>query len=201
MKFYDFGRVVCNFLLSIYFKLEISGYENLPNEDEGFIMISNHQSYLDPVLMGLRLKKRHLIFMAKDELFHIPILSAVIKKLGAFPVKRGSESKKAIEMAKKVVDDNKILALFPEGHRSKDGKLLRPKSGVMLIAAQTHAKIVPVCIYFKGKYPRARVKVDYGVPFDTEQLSLPYNPSKKTIKETTSVVWREVEKIYDDQRR
>lgn len=197
MKFYDFGRVVCNALLSIYFKIDVRGIENFPGADKGLILISNHKSYLDPVMLGLRLKGRYLTFMAKEELFHVPILAPIIKKLGAFPVKRGKDSKKAIETAEKTVNDKKLLSLFPEGHRSKDGRLLNPKSGVILIAAQTKADIIPTALYYSGKYPRAKVKVYYGRPIYADELKLSKTPSSKEIKDATKKVWGRVEELYN----
>lgn len=200
MGFYDFGRVVCNAVFSVYFRMRVSGIENLPEQGTGFVLISNHQSYLDPVMLGLRLKKRYLTFMAKEELFHVPILAPIIKKLGAFPVARGKRSGKAVETAKKVVRQNKILALFPEGHRSLNNKLLKPKSGAVVIASQTSAPIIPAAVCYKGKHPFAKVYVHFGKPILPGELGLGENAEPRAIKDATKTVWSRVEEIYQKEQ-
>ncbi len=197
MEFYEIGQLVCNGLLSAYFHVEITGTEHLPPQGTGFVLISNHQSYLDPVFLGLRLPGRRLTFMAKEELFHVPILAPIIKKLGAFPVDRNKRDGKAIAYAKEVVQSNRILALFPEGHRSLNGKLAKPKSGAVVIASQTKAPILPAAVYYAGKHPRATVRVHFGEPLSQEDLALPEQPTPREIKEATRTVWSRVEKIYE----
>ncbi len=198
MNFYQFGRIVCNICLSAYFKLEVSGLENLPSEG-GFVLCCNHQSYLDPPLMGLKIKERQLTFMAKEALFHKPILAPIIKKLGAFPVSKNQKDGRAVKQAIETVKEGKILALFPEGTRSKTGKLLKPKSGVVVIAAQTGAPIVPTAIKYYGKHPRAKIVVRFGEPILNEQLELGENPTPKMIKSATQIVWGRLSEIYEHE--
>lgn len=200
MGFYEFGQVVCNAVFSVYFRMRVSGLENLPEEGAGFVLISNHQSYLDPVMLGLRLRNRRLTFMAKEELFHVPVLAPIIKKLGAFPVSRGKNSGKAVETAKKVVNENKILALFPEGHRSLNGQLLKPKSGAVVIASQTGAPIVPAAVCYKGKHPFARVYVHFGEMISCGELNVSSDAAPKAVKNATKMVWSRVEEIYRKER-
>lgn len=199
MSFYQVAQKICNGCLSAYFDLEISGVEHLPSGDSGFVLCCNHQSYLDPVIMGLRIQRRELIFMAKEELFHKPILAPIIKKLGAFPVRRNSRDNTAIEQAVKTVRDGKILALFPEGTRSKNGQLLKPKSGVVVIAAQTGAPVVPMAIKYYGKRPRAKIVVRFGEPITNEQLGLGENPTPRQIKAATQMVWGKLREIYEQE--
>ena len=198
MNFYQFGRIVCNICLSAYFNLEVSGLENLPSEG-GFVLCCNHQSYLDPPLMGLKIKDRQLTFMAKEALFHKPILAPIIKKLGAFPVSKNQKDGRAVKQAIQTVKDGKILALFPEGTRSKTGKLLKPKSGVVVIAAKTGAPIVPTAIKYYGKHPRSRIVVRFGEPISNEQLELGENPTPKMIKSATQIVWGRLSEIYEHE--
>lgn len=199
MGFYRFAQVVCNACLSAYFNLEISGVENLPPEGTGFVLCCNHLSYLDPVLMGLRLKNRRLIFMAKEELFHKPILSPIIKKLGAFPVSRGRRDTHAVDQAIETVRENQILALFPEGTRSKTGQLLKPKSGVVVIAAKTGAPVVPAAIKYYGKHPRAKVVLRFGEPIANEELELGESSTPKQIKAATHMVWGKLSEIHEQE--
>lgn len=87
-KFYRFAKAVCNGALTLWFRIEVHGVENLPAEG-GYIVVANHRTYLDPVLVGIRMK-RQVNFMAKAELFSNKLLGPIIKRLGAFPVSRGN---------------------------------------------------------------------------------------------------------------
>ncbi len=193
MSFYEFGRVVCKAVLAVCFKLKIVGLENVP-ENEGFILCSNHRGYVDPVFLGLRMKP-HLTFMAKSELFEIPILSPIIKKLGAFPIHRGKGDTQALETARQVVKDGKVLAIFPEGKRSKEGELNRFKSGAALIASQTGADVIPACIYFEGHLRfRRKVTVRFGERIKNEELGIT-GADPRQIKEASRLLHDRVEAL------
>ncbi len=171
MNFYSFARVVCIAFVHIAFHFRVEGVENLP-ESGGFILCSNHRSYLDPVFLGVKVK-RELSFMAKEELFQVKVLGPVIKKLGAFPIARGKGDTGAVEFAIDTVKAGKVLTLFPEGTRSKSGELLKLKSGVIIIAAQSQGIIVPSAIVFEGKLRfRRRVTIRYGKPISCEELEV-----------------------------
>jgi len=88
VNFYNFARAICRFYLKVFRHIEIEGQDNMPQEGP-VIVASNHISFLDPVVVGC-VFERQISFIAKEELFHIPILRAIIKGLHAFPVKRGS---------------------------------------------------------------------------------------------------------------
>ncbi|HIZ54667.1 MAG TPA: 1-acyl-sn-glycerol-3-phosphate acyltransferase [Firmicutes bacterium] len=171
MDFYSFARGVCIVAMRLYFRIDIQGLENVP-QDRGFILCSNHRSFADPVLLGLGLKRR-LTFMAKAELFEKPVLRSIIRALGAFPVSRGAGDNSAIETAIQTVQSGHILAIFPEGTRSKDGKLLRFKSGAIVVAAQTGGDILPSCVLFGDKLRfRSKVTIKYGHILTSKELEL-----------------------------
>lgn len=171
MTFYDFAFIVCNAFVKIGFKFRAEGVENLP-QTGGYILCSNHRSYLDPIFLGVKVK-RQLAFMAKEELFRVKVLGPIIKKLGAFPIARGKGDTWAVEFAIDTVKSGKALMLFPEGTRSKDGKLLKLKSGVIVIASQSQGLIVPSAIVFEGKLRfRREVTVRYGKPISCDELGL-----------------------------
>lgn len=89
-------------------------------------------------------QKRHVYFMAKEEIFKNRLATWFFaKQLGAFPVKRGAGDTGALDTARRIVEEGKLLGIFPEGTRSKDGRLGRAKSGAALIAAQTGASVLP----------------------------------------------------------
>ncbi len=196
MSFYEFGRVVCKGVLAICFKMRYVGLENIP-EDKGFILCSNHRGYVDPVFLGLRMKP-HLTFMAKAELFDIPILSPIIKKLGAFPIHRGQGDVQAMETAEQVIRDGKVLAIFPEGKRSKEGELGRFKSGTALIASRTGADVLPACIYFEKHLRfRRKVTVRFGELIPFEDLGLTKEADTQMLKEASRLMHDRVEGLLN----
>jgi 1-acyl-sn-glycerol-3-phosphate acyltransferase len=141
------------------FRIKRVGYENVPKEG-GVILAFNHRSNWDPPIAGLA-TKRHLTFMAKEELFKNPLFGALIKALGAFPVRRGKGDISAIKGALKILGDGKAMLMFPEGHRIKDGRKVKAKPGVAMIAHRARVPIVPVCI--DGKYAwMHKITVTYG---------------------------------------
>ncbi len=195
MSFYKFAFVVCNAFVRIAFKFRAEGVENLPN-DGGYIICSNHRSYLDPVLLGVKIKRR-LTFMAKEELFRVKILGPLIKKLGAFPIARGKGDTEAVEFAIDTVKSGKALMLFPEGTRSKDGKLLKLKSGVVVIASRSQGLIVPSAIVFKGKLRfRRKVVVRYGKPISCEELGLD-KLDRQNLKKAREILTEKISELLE----
>lgn len=197
-KFYRFGRAVCNLFCHFWFKMDINGLENLPDSG-GYILVSNHKTYFDPLFVGIKLK-RQLNFMAKQELFQVKVLGPIIRRLGAFPVSRGTGDTSAIDKAVSTVENGDILALFPEGTRSKTMEIMRFKSGAIVVASQTGADIVPTCIYLtKGTKFRSRVVVRYGTIIRNGELSIdPQN--LRTIKAASNLVRNAVCELYEKAR-
>ena len=135
------------FVLPIYkflFKGHLIGSENIPQKDS-FIMVSNHGSLLDPPLLGHALG-RNISFMAKAELFKIPLLGFVIKACGAYPVKRGIADKNTIKTACEKLSNNNCIGIFIDGTRQKDGRVNKPKQGAALLAFKNQKLLLPVAI-------------------------------------------------------
>lgn len=160
---------LCKFAVRIAFRLCYSlryeGKENIP-EKEPVIYASNHRSNADPPLVGAGAKGK-FAFMAKEELFKKPLFGALISALGAFPVSRGKGDMTVIDTAVERLESGRSLVIFPEGTRSKDGKVHRGKAGAALIAARTGCRIIPVGVVFGEKLKfRCRITVKYGKPID-----------------------------------
>jgi len=171
MNLYWFGRAVCNVFINILFRMKYEGRENVP-EDRGFILASNHRSNFDPLCVVQGVKKQ-LRFMAKAELFRGAFLRWLLLSLGAFPVQRGAGDTGAMDNAAQIVRDGGVLAIFPEGHRSKDGVPLRARSGVGMVAAQTGADVLPCAVVFGDKLRfRCTIRVVYGKLIPHEELGL-----------------------------
>ena len=150
--FYSIARELVRFAYHIVFHITVIGRENIPKEKGGYIIASNHVSNNDPPMVGITFRGKYN-FMAKEEL---------IKKLGAFPVKRGAKDSSAIDNALESLKRGRIFIIFPEGTRSKDGELGRAKSGVTLIAAQAKVPVVPVFIKYGRKRFRRRCVISIG---------------------------------------
>ena len=163
---YNFVHLITSFIYTVFFKLEVIGLENVPANGP-VIIASNHISNLDPPTIGTALKNRQMSFMAKAELFAIPVFGFVIRKLHAFPVKRGASDRTAIKTALDRLYAGGVLGIFPEGTRSKDGELKKGVGGgVISIAAKTNAAIVPAAVLGTNRLRLfAHLKVVFGEPF------------------------------------
>lgn len=164
-------------LFSIQFKLmgwKIRGLENLPPEGPVILAI-NHVSLWDPIVAACSVP-RQVSYMAKEELFSIPLLGPVIRRLGAFPVKRGQGDMSAIRQSLKALKEQKVLGLFPEGTRSKTGELQKGLPGIALLMEKSKATVVPVKVsgtkqlLTKGW---GKIEVIIGSPLTPEMLKAP----------------------------
>ena len=164
--FYSIARLIVGFIYTVIFRIEVIGLENVPNKGP-VIIASNHISNFDPPTIGAALKHRPMGFMAKAELFRIPVFSFVIRKLGAFPVKRGVIDRSSIKIALDRLYAGCVIGIFPEGTRSKDGELKKGVgAGVISIAAKAGATVVPTAVIGTNKLkPRAKIKVIFDKPF------------------------------------
>ena len=138
---YTILKPVLWLLFKIGLRLHVEGEDNIPAEGP-LVIASNHLSLLDPPVIGAA-ATRKVHFMAKQELF-VPILGTIYKALGAFPVRRGGADRAAIKHGIDILKDNKVLAIFPEGTRSKTGKLGKAEPGALMMASKAMATIVPV---------------------------------------------------------
>lgn len=161
--YYRVSRVIVRAFYFLFFRWEVYGAERVP-KNEPVLYCSNHISNLDPITVGAA-SERKVHYMAKQELFKNPILAYIITLYGAFPVKRGAASKEPLMKAVELLRDNKTVLIFPEGTRSKTGKLGKPYPGAVLVAKQSAAKVVPVAII--GQYRLfGKIKVIFGEPME-----------------------------------
>jgi 1-acyl-sn-glycerol-3-phosphate acyltransferase len=169
-------------IYKVTYNLTYEGLENIDNS-KSYIYASNHRSYADPVLITIPVS-RSFSYMAKEELFKNPFFRALITSLGAFPVVRGKGDMQVIETSREKLDSGRNLVIFPEGTRSKDGKVGKGKSGVALIVAQSKADVIPVGIVFEGEklHFRSKVTVKYGKPIHADEFTLPESPTARDLK-------------------
>ena len=173
MTLYEFAKGMFRF----QFKLmgwEIQDVENMPAEGPVILAI-NHQSIWDPLVAASSLPRR-VSFMAKEELFSIPILGKIFSKLGAFPVKRGQGDMNAIRQSLAILKEGRVLGLFPEGTRSKDGEIQKGLPGMVLLMERSKASVVPVKVFGTRKLLTrgwGNIAVVVGKPMTTEMLKAP----------------------------
>ena len=188
MSFYSFAKFIVTGALKPIYRFEVIGQENIPREGP-VILCSNHISMMDPVALGIT-SPRPISFMAKEELFKIPLLSQIIKALYAFPVKRGKGDRAALRTGLQILREGRVFGIFPEGTRNKSGKLGRGLSGVGFFALKTDAAVVPCAII--GPYkPFRTVRVVYGKPIDMQALK----EKKASAKEATQVIMAHIQEI------
>lgn len=167
-----FLQAICRIVTTLAFDLKVYGVHRLPQEG-GVLVVSNHQSYLDPVLLAVR-TRRPLSYMAKSELFRHKAFTWLIRSLGAFPVRQGAGDVRAIKESIERVQEGHALAIFPEGSRSHDGKLLPVEPGVALVIRKAKVPVVPCVIdgawrawRKNARFPRpAPIRILYGHPMD-----------------------------------
>jgi len=141
---YAILQVFFRLYFKLFFRAEIIGKENVP-EEGAVILAANHMSNWDPPFLACFLS-RTVSYMAKQELFENPVFGAAITNCHAFPVKRGAADRGAIKTAIQVLKQGNCLGLFPEGTRSHGGQMHKAEAGVGLIAAKTNAPVVPTAI-------------------------------------------------------
>lgn len=148
------------------FRVKVVGRENVP-KDGGMILAVNHKSNLDPVFAGAYCPRK-LRFMAKSDLFKNKLFGGLIKKLGAFPIQRGKGDIGAIKGAFSILKNEDAMLIFPEGHRIKNGKRVKAKVGVSMIAIHAQVPVVPLCI--GGEYKLFhKVTLTFGKPMTFEE--------------------------------
>ena len=131
-------------LFRFLFRGQTIGISNLPKIG-GVVVVSNHGSHLDPPILGHALG-RPVAFMAKSELFKIPILASIISACGAYPVKRGAGDREALRTASSRLKDGWATGVFLDGTRQENGRVNDPKAGAALLAGRTGCPILPIAI-------------------------------------------------------
>jgi 1-acyl-sn-glycerol-3-phosphate acyltransferase len=155
------------------YRLRARGQENVPKG--GCVLACNHVSSFDPWVIGMPLwPGRFLRFMAKSELYWWP-LTAVLNRVGAFPVRRGQRDVQAIETAVRLAREGHVVTMFPEGTRRTKGLVkrfeARPRSGAARIALEAGVPLVPAAVKGTDKLTRlGRLSVAYGAPVEIDDL-------------------------------
>lgn len=176
MTWYWIARWACRVFCILFFRFRVYGRENIPGKG-AFILVANHQSYLDPIFCGVALK-RHLHFLARDSLFTNRYFRWLISSLNAIPVKRDRADLSSMKIVIDKLKNGSGVCLFPEATRTNDGKIAPFKAGVGLLCRRAEAVIVPVVIdgafqcwpRHKKIFSPGQVVVCYGKVISAEQI-------------------------------
>ena len=190
--------VTCRLLLNIPFSWKVEGRENIPLTGP-LILVANHVHVLDPFFL-IFISPRWINFMAKEELFRSPFLRPWLRLFGAIPIRRKGkvkEKQQILNSAKNELERGLILGMFPEGGRSRDGKLRKGKTGSVVIASKTNVPILPVGIIGTDKikgiswlWKRLNIVINIGRPFNLHPT--PGSMSKSQMQLLTTRLMKEI---------
>jgi 1-acyl-sn-glycerol-3-phosphate acyltransferase len=175
-RWFWLARWMCRVFCMLLFRWRFYDIDNIP-EKGPFILISNHQSFLDPIFCGGP-PKRHLNFLARDTLFHNWFFGPLITSVNSIPVKRDEADLTAMRTVIEKLKKGQGVCLFPEGTRTEDGRITQLKPGLGLLSRRSNAAIVPVVI--DGAFecwprtqklfsPGGTIIVQYGKPISAAQ--------------------------------
>jgi 1-acyl-sn-glycerol-3-phosphate acyltransferase len=161
----------------VWFDLKVYGLEHIPSRG-GVLVASSHQSYLDPILLGVKVTNRPFSYLAKSELFENRHFGWLIRSLNAFPVRQGEGDVGAVKETIRRLREGHALIVYPEGTRTGTGEIEPLQSGIGLIVRRAGVPVVPAVI--EGSFqawPRRHkvfrphpVRVMYGPAMDVKDL-------------------------------
>lgn len=194
MSFYNFLKKIANVVFKIVYRINVYGEENL-QEKGSLIICSNHIHNFDPIIISL-VYPRQIFWMAKKQLFRYKIPAYFLEKLGAFPVDREEADLSTFKKSLKVLKNDGVLGIFPEGTRVKEIDLENAKPGVGLIALKSKTTVLPV--FIEGNYkPFSRINVYFG-----EKIDLSDYHNKRPSKDDYLLVSKNILKsIYSIKQR
>ena len=162
MTFYRFAHIVVGRIFRMLFRYRVIGAEKIPR-DGGLIIAANHISNFDPPILGVALP-RPVSYMAKKELFAMPVIKWIIPRLNAFPVDREAGGTAALRAALRMLKEGRCVGIFPEGGRNVTGTN-DEKGGAAFLAAASGAPVIPTAIVGTRRLrPFGRVTVVFGDP-------------------------------------
>jgi len=179
LLYYLFKWTVVNPVYRLYFRGRVQGAELVPQQGP-LVVVANHASDFDPPILSSCVR-RPVSYMAKEELFEVPVLAPAIRLYGAYPVKRGSADRSAIREALKQLDQGWAVGIFLQGTRTPDGRIPEPKLGAALIAAKAQAPLLPVSLWSTHSIFPKGAKVPRSVPL-TVRIGEPIAPPASTDK-------------------
>ena len=199
MKGYQFLYKHLRKFFTWFFRIEIVGAENEPT-DRPILVCSNHLSNWDVVLMAWAIH-RQVRFLAKKELFSVPIVKGFVTAMGAFPTDRGTADLKSLRTAIDILKSGGVVGIFPQGHRmpKREPKTTGVKNGCAVIAHRANATILPMAIKTKGWkiLPFRKVTIYFGKPIPPEELDIE-RESKEEYTKASEYVFSKITELLDE---
>ncbi|KUO50489.1 MAG: hypothetical protein APF76_07490 [Desulfitibacter sp. BRH_c19] len=196
---YSFAKAIFLFIFKYLCRWQVEGVENIPQKGP-VVLIANHTSYWDPIALGV-VSSRRVSFMAKAELFKIPVLSQIVKGLGAFPVDRQKSDRAALRAALDILDKGDVVGMFPEGTRIRDEELGEFKMGATMIAAKANAPIIPIAlintpkIFSKGFFRSFKVIVQKPIYIEKNEAQ---KVTSKQLEQITNDIRQQILSILQE---
>lgn len=202
-KTYKIASILMTILTRSWLRLEVSGQEWIPKKG-GVIVAANHQSFLDVPILGFSIP-RESRFPGKSELFLKEPWSRLLLKTGGFPLARGEGDRKAVSFSQTLLEQGIVLSIFPEGTRTRTGKIGNFHRGMGLLAIKSNAAIVPAAIWGTGismgpgkTFPRpGRIKVAFSPPIFPNEHNLDAMGPKEASIFLSNQVEDRVRALYD----
>ena len=173
---YHIARVMCAILVCLPYRVRVYGRNNIPKTGP-LLVLSNHQSFLDPIF-GQAMIGKMFLFLARDTLFKNRFFGAVLHSISVIPIKRGQSDMATIKKVINQLKRGRSVCLYPEGTRTSDGKIADMKPGVALLSRRSGATVVPSvidgafeCWPRHKKFPSlGKITVSYGEPITSERV-------------------------------
>ena len=185
-------------MLHAYFRGRIYGVENVPQSGK-LVVVSNHASYFDPPIVS-NCVRRPVAYMAKEELFEVPVLAQAIKLYGAYPVSRGSGDRNSIRSALEYLENGWAVGVFLEGTRTPDGRITDPKRGAALLAAKAKAPFLPVSLWGSDKILQKGSALPRAVPLTIrigKLIDAPSSTNKAELQAVTDQCATAINQLHD----
>ena len=198
------ASVLVRTAMILFSRTKIINVRNVPSEC-GLLLVANHISHLDPPMIGAT-SRRMVYFLAKQELFKGFIVGWFMRNSGQVPVRRG-QGKDAVEVAVNLLNNGKCICIFPEGTRSRTGEMMKPRTGIVVIASQVNVPILPVLIEGtfemmppKAQFPKfwSKVRITYGEPFYLTEDQKDISSGKEKMRETAEMIMSKIKALKKD---
>lgn len=193
-NFYKIAIPFIKAFANAQFRINCIGQENIPKEKGRLIVACNHISFADPAVIISHFPYS-IHFIAKSELFENPVTAFLLSNLNAFPVRRGLSDRSAIKYACDILDQDKILGIFPEGRRVRSAIPEKAKRGVAFIARRTGADILPVSLYVDPKEDvlRQRITLRFGRVLKNSELF----SEGQDLDKAADLIMNNIEKLWE----
>ena len=206
MFLYTLGKIILSLIFKVLFPLKVKGLKNFP-EKGPVILVANHCSYFDPLYLAIAVSRK-VNWIILRPYYELRWLKWVFKSINSFPVNIKGPNISAIKYALDILGEDEVLGIFPEGGRSKDGKLQKGKLGAALIALKSRAPILPVAIQgafnvfppqaiLPRPYRWAKVQIGFPLYLDLAKTNNGFL-NKETLQKATEQIMGSLKKLIEE---